>query len=510
MGEAHRKPLGILNLKKIDYILKTKRRIRLNKSTFTVLFLFSLTLLTKLHSQWLPDIRLTNDTNVSQTSHSNSWAIAANVNNVHIVWWDYRDGNYEIYYKRSSDNGNTWGLDTRLTFNDSASISPSIAVTGNIIHVVWYDYRDGNAEIYYRRSTDDGITWGADIRLTSNPAYSGIPSFSVSGNIVNIVWDERRDGHAEIYSKISTNSGISWSNDIRITYNNPIVQFPNISINDMSAHVVYFDYRLGDYEIYYNRSTDGGLNWGTELRLTSTNGNSRFPNIAAVGSNVHVVWVEERDGNEEIYHRRSTDNGLTWVSLKRLTNNSFASQTPKVKVDGQFVHVVWLDKRDGNNEIYYLRSLDAGMTWDSEIRLTNDASSSYNSSISITGTEAHVVWTDERDGNQEIYYKKNPTANPIGIIPISNEIPGNFELMQNFPNPFNPITNINFSLPASGHVKLVINDILGKEVEVLVDEVINAGIYSVNWNAINNTSGIYFYRIITTEYSDVKKMILLK
>ncbi|MBI4811526.1 MAG: hypothetical protein HY800_08855, partial [Ignavibacteriales bacterium] len=95
-------------------------------------------------AQWQPDIRLTNDPAGSYTSLNNAWCISANGNVVHVVWRDDRDGNDEIYYKRSTDGGVSWGADTRL-MNDSAfSALPSISVSGSAVHVVWRDDRDGN------------------------------------------------------------------------------------------------------------------------------------------------------------------------------------------------------------------------------------------------------------------------------------------------------------------------------------------------------------------------------
>jgi len=96
-----------------------------------------------------------------------------------------------------------------------------------------------------------------------------------------------------------------------------------------------------------------------------------------------------------------------------------------------------------------------------------------------------------------------------GITPVSN-IPEKFSLSQNYPNPFNPTTTINFSVPKSGLVTLRVYDVLGKEVASLVNEVKNAGSYSVDFNGTELTSGTYFYRIEAGDFTDVKKMILLK
>ena len=105
-----------------------------------------------------------------------------------------------------------------------------------------------------------------------------------------------------------------------------------------------------------------------------------------------------------------------------------------------------MDIRDGNYEIYYNRSTDAGTTWETDTRLTNATGSSYYPSVSVSGLLVHVVWMDIRDGNYEIYYKRNPNGNPTGITNINTETPKEFKLEQNYPNPFNPMTKIRFFL----------------------------------------------------------------
>lgn len=92
----------------------------------------------------------------------------------------------------------------------------------------------------------------------------------------------------------------------------------------------------------------------------------------------------------------------------------------------------------------------------------------------------------------------------------SNNIVKEYRLSQNFPNPFNPITKINFAIPKSGMVSVKVYDMLGKEVATLVNEVMNNGSYSVNFNASSLSSGIYFYKISVNDFNDVKKMMFIK
>jgi hypothetical protein len=83
-------------------------------------------------------------------------------------------------------------------------------------------------------------------------------------------------------------------------------------------------------------------------------------------------------------------------------------------------------------------------------------------------------------------------------------------LEQNYPNPFNPTTNIKFSLPNTGLVKLIVFDILGREVATLVNEIKSAGNYSINFDASGLSSGVYFYQLTTDNYTTTKKFTLMK
>src|SRR4030095_6456398 len=97
-----------------------------------------------------------------------------------------------------------------------------------------------------------------------------------------------------------------------------------------------------------------------------------------------------------------------------------------------------------------------------------------------------------------------------GLRPIENEIQSQFSLSQNYPNPFNPITNIKFSIPEQGSVKLVIYDILGREVATLLNEVKPAGNYLIDFDGSNLASGVYFYTLKVNDFTETKKMLLVK
>jgi hypothetical protein len=99
---------------------------------------------------------------------------------------------------------------------------------------------------------------------------------------------------------------------------------------------------------------------------------------------------------------------------------------------------------------------------------------------------------------------------PIGIQNLSTEIPKEYKLYQNFPNPFNPQTNIHFDIVKPGNVKVIVFDLLGREVQTIVNQDLVPGKYNVDFMANNFASGLYFYKIITNDFVDVKKMLIVK
>jgi hypothetical protein len=98
----------------------------------------------------------------------------------------------------------------------------------------------------------------------------------------------------------------------------------------------------------------------------------------------------------------------------------------------------------------------------------------------------------------------------VGVETVSNEAPANYILEQNYPNPFNPSTNVKFAVPVRGYISLRVFDVLGKEVAVLVNKEMNAGSYNVDFDGSRLPSGVYFYKLETEAFTDVKKMLLVK
>jgi hypothetical protein len=356
---------------------------------------------------WYPDKRFTNNAGSSHFP-----AIAVNGSNVYLVWSDNTPGNEEIYFKRSVDGGLTWTANKRLTNNADTTLFlyPAIAVNGSKIYLVWNDNTPGNPEIYFKRSVDGGLTWTANKRLTNNAGNSYAPAIAVDGSNVFVVWHDGTPDNWEIYFKRSVDGGLTWTMDKRLTNNTGSSYAPAIAVDGSNVFVVWSDNTPGNEEIYFKRSVDGGLTWTVNKRLTNNGGGSYLPRnapaIAVNGSNIFVLWYDNKPGNPEIYFKRSVDGGLTWTANKRLTNNVGSSYAPAIAVDGSKINVVWNDNTPAISEIYFKRSVDGGLTWTANKRLTNNAGGSYLPAIAVDGSNIFVVWHDDTPGNWEIYFKR--------------------------------------------------------------------------------------------------------
>ncbi len=183
------------------------------------------------------------------------------------------------------------------------------------------------------------------------------------------------------------------------------------------------------------------------------------------------------------------------------------------------------EKIAGASSIYalavYKNNLIAG-SWGSGVYVSSDSGTTWTSLNNGWGNYSPIYITSLAISNNYLFagtdnegiFWRIPISQVVqvatGIEKSKENLPINYSLQQNYPNPFNPTTTINYQLPSSGFVTLKVYDMLGRLVKTLVDEKKPEGSYSVQFNANNIASGIYFYKLKADNYSAVKKMILLK
>jgi len=340
------------------------------------------------------------------TRESENPEIAVDGPNIYVVWQDNAPGNYEIYLKQSHNEGVTWTT-KRLTWTSSfTSEYPAIAVEGSNIFVVW-DEQLSDYEIYLKQSDDGGVTWTRQ-GLTWRDSYSMTPDVAVNGSKIYVVWRESTLSHIEwaIYLKQSDDGGVTWVYKNLSGFGH--LEAPKISVDGSNVYVVWqvsYGYSGG---IYFRKSSDGGATWGTVQTLGGASlGICCELEMAVDGPNIYVVGSGyTAQGNYDIFLLKSIDGGTTWETEKRLTHTASDSHKPAIAVNGQNIYVVWEEDRPENSEIYFTQSTDGGVTWETEKRLTWTAYGSIAPKIAVESSNIYVVWQDATPGNWEIFFKK--------------------------------------------------------------------------------------------------------
>jgi hypothetical protein len=218
---------------------------------------------------------------VSVPDGFSSWtpAVAVWEQTVHVAWTDERDDvgectsgtnscREEEYYRRSRDGGETWEPETRLTFDPAGapreSWAPSVAAWGGSVHVAYLDKRTGFFQVYHRRSTDAGATFGDETLLAADPAFANAarPTVAARAGEVHLTWFGFTDFDADVYYARSSDDGATWSPFVSLTADAAAVgaaRVPHVGVGpDGRAHVLWYDTRLSDaagprIELFYGR-----------------------------------------------------------------------------------------------------------------------------------------------------------------------------------------------------------------------------------------------------------------
>jgi hypothetical protein len=182
-----------------------------------------------------------------------------------------------------------------------------------------------------------------------------------------------------------------------------------------SGQFSYIVWSEGDEDgryILFKRSTDGGKTYGDVLRLSPGIPSAVFnPKVSSEGNNVYVVWQgDSQSGNQDILMRKSTDNGKTFAKVINVSNDPAGSGNPEIKVNSSSVFVVWDGTTPGSNEIFYRKSINNGSNFDGIKNLSNDGGISYEPKVVLNKKNIEIYWRDYKNGHDEILMKKSLNA----------------------------------------------------------------------------------------------------
>jgi photosystem II stability/assembly factor-like uncharacterized protein len=391
---------------------------------------------------------------------NNGWAAGG--------FFDYLSGSYGRAIYNTTNGGVNWNVQYDVTFETE-------------LHSIYFidgstGYAAGGTAVM--KTTNGGSNWFVqqtfssfslkDIVFTNNTTgfvtayYVGVPHYT------------------SIFK--TTDSGSSW-NEISLGTNEDLSGL--YFTDELNGWAVGNDYSSGNSLALIYRTTDGGNTW-VKQNIPSFDALSEvfFVNATkgwAVGSLGTILTTEITTPVELISFTAETDNNnvvLNWKTATETNNSGF-----EILRSGQ--------NENNWGQIGFVEG--RGTT-------TNESNYSFTDRDLSTGNYEYKLKQIDYDGSFQY----------SNVVDITISEPTEFTLSQNYPNPFNPSTAIQYSIPESGNVKLKVFNSIGEEVATLVNNYKEAGSYKVTFNANGLSSGIYYYKLSSNGFNQVKKMILLK
>jgi hypothetical protein len=357
----------------------------------------------------------------------------------------------------------------------------------------------------------------------------------------------------------TTNSGNDWSGLINVnnSYGSNRSFGPSIAVNPSGTVFIVWASAIPNSPytedcVGVSRSTNGGADWTvnecaidcngirtTTLSPWSIRANS-YPAIdidKTGGPRNGWIYIAITNKNlapagsdPDIVLHRSTDNGNSWSAGIRVNrdpiNNGKNQFFPAIRVDENGgLNIIYYDNRNVTDslDVFLSRSVDGGLNWNDYLvtdrrfyprPVAGTGGGNMGDNLGLTSGNGFLypVWMSDLSSSVFQVWSARIDYSTIGVKQIGSEIPLNYNLSQNYPNPFNPLTKIRFDIPKdiAANVKLIVYDINGKETRTIVDRQLNPGTYEADFDGTNLASGMYFYTLIASGFTETKKMILVK
>ncbi len=325
---------------------------------------------------------------------------------VNIAWFDDNYGNYDIFFARSTDDGASFEPIENLSNNSGSSTQVRLGSSGNNTYIAWQDDISGNNDISFRSSVDGGDNFSESINISNNSGDSRFPKVASIENQVYVVWHDNSTGNFETYYTKSNDGGNTFTNPTILTHSTGRASFPDIALSNSSLNIVWGDNSLENYDIFLMHSTYGGTTFEDPINLSNNLGSSAEPRISTSGNNTYVVWYDDTLGNFDVFFTRSTDGGASFEPPINLSDNAGESSFPKITSTGNNVSIVWQDNTLGNSDVFLTRSIDYGANFSEPLRITNNYGTSEFPFITADLKDLYIVWEDDTSGNNEIMFEK--------------------------------------------------------------------------------------------------------
>lgn len=309
------------------------------------------------------------------------------------------------------------------------------------VFVIWVETDGTNDYLYFSKSTDGGTTWSTPFQLTTQgqilrqlDLYDDYTySFVVSDPYIHVVmqWRENSTDDYDIWYIRGADLGDTWDiiNDWKpLTNNDDESRYPDIDANGSYVHVTYQDEWPGDYDIMYKRITDSGAGIVDQTRrLTFSGSDAYWPRIAvsSSGYTVNIVYQDTDGQHWNIFYKHIDDMGSGPYSTRQLTSSAYYNARPDIAVgtdtyDGM-VYIVYESDWPGNLDIMYKRLTlwghSSGTTYTA--RLTYSTTESRSACVDFNSAlnyNVHISYDDDWPGNKDIMYRGLTNGGGAGFI----------------------------------------------------------------------------------------------
>ncbi len=465
------------------------------------------------------------------------------------------------YYFFSTDSGQTWNWGN-LTSGYGVWGDPCVRFDANghafFAHLSYPPSGYWLDRIVVQTSTDGGATWSNGAGVGLNPPKQQDKEWlaidftsSAYHNTIYMSWTEfdnygssNPQDSTRILCAHSTDGGVTWSAPVRVSDHGGDCLDSDNTVEGAIPAVgpegqVYISWS-GPLGIMFDRSLDGGATFGQDVFVTDQPGGWDFPVAGIYRTNgfpttlcdtshspyrgtIYVIWSDQRNGvgNTDVFLIKSVDGGTTWEGFTRVNGDSTLRDQffPAATIDPEtgILYVVYYDRANTTGfatDVTLARSDDGGQSFTystiSESAFIPNSSVFFGDYIDIAARNGRIypIWMRMDMGDRSVWTALVHDEWLTVSEPAANA-PVDFQLMPNFPNPFNGTTRIQYTLSRRQYVRLAVYDVSGKLLRVLEEGTRDAGNHMVQFQAGGIAAGVYFCSLTAGGYQQVRKMVYL-
>jgi hypothetical protein len=340
---------------------------------------------------------------------------------IYVVWQESvpgnTDRNYEIFFKKSSNGGNSFGEKIRLSDNIGFSEHPQMASENKNVYVVWADDTNANKQIYFKKSNNEGNSFGEEMLLSDSNSNSYNQEISSFGDNVYIVWLEKiPNGPYRIMLANSNDGGNTFHKPITLSENAMVQTYPKIAAFDSHVYVAWNvdGQQSSKNGVYFISSSDNGMTFGNVSKLNTEEKDFGEPQVASSGSRVYVIWGgSDTNKLRSLSLIKSDDYGKTFSEFNKIseTEHGRLNEPSNVEImadQNNRVFISWQDIIDTSekDEIFFASSSDRGESFSGVTNLSNNVDISECPSIIALNDRIFATWEDLTPGNHEVLFAR--------------------------------------------------------------------------------------------------------